>query len=189
MIRVLLALSIAFAPHAAFAIPPQHCGVRQNVVQYQQAQAVQTYVHNGQYLQLQQVYPYAFYSVGAAIQEEAVAARIAKLVEKKLQAAAMANQPGPAPAPAYVHPGATLATQRCSGCHKAGAKAVADDGAPILFDPAGKWIGTRDQASAAVTAMRLGSMPPVKSGKELETEEFITVQAYLNTLWPKEPIK
>lgn len=178
MIRVLLAICIAFAPHAAFAIPPTHCGVgRQSIVQHHQVQAVQAYVQYGNAVQLQQVYPYAYYSVGAAIQEEAIAERIAKAVQKKLQAVAP-----PAPAPAPEHPGAIIAAQRCSGCHKSGVKAVTDNGAPVLFDASARWAGTRDASLKAISATKLGAMPP-SPGKPLNDDDFVTFRTYLESIY------
>lgn len=192
MIRVVLAATIAIAPQVAFSA---NCGqfvqrqvVRQQhrVVQQQAVAHVQQLGHANQHLQqyyLQQIAPVQYYSVGAAIQEQAVAERIAKLVEQKLakQFRQLQDLPGHSqPAPQPEHPGATVLAERCANCHKPGAKAVTDDAAPTMFDAAGNWTGTTDQASKAITLSKRGAMPPAP-GKSLDDDDFLSLRAFLES--------
>lgn len=68
---------------------------------------------------LNQVYPPSYYSVGAAIQEEAIAERVASLVLQKLATAQPAEQPeGPQPIPGeHAQLNQSAVNASCVKCH------------------------------------------------------------------------
>ena len=186
MTKQILALGVVLVIAASALANPPQCNVVQKQQVIQQFQA-SNYVY-AQPLQLQQVYPYTHFSVAQSIQEEAMANAVAKRVFQLLQAQQNAQQ-GVAPQTAPTeHPGATIARMKCANCHKAGAKAVTDSQAPVMFDATGKWIGSYEAAIKAVSATKLGSMPP-SPAKELETDDFITFRAWLQSLYQKETPK
>lgn len=181
--RILLAAAITNAPAIGWACPPQRQVIRkqvavvqQQVVPYVQQQQVYAQpLYAGQQVFLKQVQPYAYYNVGDEVRTEAIVERVARLLEQRLQAKLKAGEQ------ATVHPGAALMASKCASCHKEGAKAVADKGSPVLFDASQKWLGTRDQAIAAISLVKRGAMPP-DPAKELDDDEFIAVKSYLERI-------
>ncbi len=180
MIRIALALMVAVTPQVALA---GHCV--QNVVQQPQA-LVRSYYVQQQPVYLQQVQPYAYFSTGAAIQEQAMTERITAGVIKALDrrlGQAVVTPPMPAPE----HPGVAILAKRCSGCHKQGAKSVTDNGAPVMFDANMQFTGTRDDAMKSLVLARRGAMPPPPAPQFTE-DDYLYVKNYFDSRW-KEPTK
>jgi len=164
--------------------------------QRQQLVAQPVYVQNGYTVQLQQApAAYAYYSVGGALQEQALVEAISAKIIAKLSAAPQsltnpataACDPGPAGATPQ-DPGAVVLLQKCANCHKQTSKAVADNHSPVLFDSVGKWTGNRDAAIKGVTAAKLGAMPPGPAAA-LSDDDFLAVRAYFQKLYPQEAQK
>ncbi len=184
--RILLAAAITNAPVVAWSAPA--CAVQRQVVrkqivtqqpivvqQYgQQVYTAPLYPQNQVYLN--QIAPHQYYGVGLEVQLDAIAEKISKKIEAQLQAKLKMGQQGPA-----VHPGAAIMAAKCANCHREGSKPVADKGAPVLFDASQKWLGTRDQAIAAISLVKRGAMPP-EPAKELEDDEFIAIKSYLDRI-------
>lgn len=191
--RIFLAIVMAIVPNLAVACDVQGvCAVRQRVVHHaaqrvvvnHHAQQLFNYGHgyNAQVV-LKQVYPPQYYTVGALVQEDALAnrlsQRIEKLVERKLaQALSKADHQD---ADRREHPGAALSKQRCAGCHNEGAQKVAEGKAPKLFDSLGQWIGTPDQSEKAIAAVSEGRMPP-EPQEPLTDSDFVVFKDYLESL-------
>lgn len=147
-----------------------HC--RQNVVVHQQyAPAVV----------LQQVVAPAYWSVGSAVQEEAQAERIARLVDKKL---ALRFQALVAKSPGVTEPekplGLTVLQTNCVKCHKPDSKAVVEKTAPALFDALGNLTASQEQVGSILTTVRQGLMPP-QPAEPLSDDDFTAIRAYLGT--------
>lgn len=180
--RIMLAAAISNAPIVAHACPPQRQVVRKQQVIVQQ-QAVPVYqqqvyaqpLYPQQQVILKQVQPYAYFNVGDEVRTEAIVERVARLLEQRLQAKLKAGEPS------TVHPGAAVMAAKCASCHREGSKPVADKGAAVLFDASQKWLGTRDQAIAAIALVKRGAMPP-DPAKELDDDEFIAVKSYLDRI-------
>lgn len=184
-IRAIMALALcALASPAAAQCATQF---RPNIAVHH-GQQLQAYTAHGYTVQLQQinpyVYPYAVYSVGQGIREEATSeaifARVLQKLEARLDKMAPAAQNQQ---PQAWHPGATLLAQRCASCHKQGSKAVADDGAPVLFTVENKWQAGRDASLKAVTLAKRGGMPP-QPATQLTVEEFLAVKGYFEAVYP-----
>lgn len=209
--RLLLATAIIFATHPAVACPPQSvvCHtqplrkfVQQQHVQYaapvvnHHAQQVVNYGHQQQFVNgyghhgyqnqvvVKQVgYVDQYWSVGAALQEQAITERIvAKALARldaKLDAASERVDRRP-DNPYRESPGLKVAQAKCATCHSEGSKDVTEGGAPKLFTGLGEWIGTAAQAERAIEAARLGQMPPKDRDKPmLEDDEYLALKEYL----------
>lgn len=133
------------------------------------AQQVYSYATYAQPVYLQQVAPAYAYSVGASLQEEAVADRIAALVLEKIEAAR--------PAPVIEQRRSLLSTA-CARCHTAGSRAVAEQDAPVFFDPVGVLTATREQRASMKTAAKLGAMPPPPT-PQLDDDQYIELRREL----------
>lgn len=159
--KTLIVLALLCSPAVA-----GHC--RQNVVVHQQYAAP---------VVLQQVAPYAYWQVGAAVQEEAVAERIARLVTKKLElrAAQVASQPV-----AEKPLGLTVLQANCMKCHKPDSKAVVEKSAPALFDALGNLTASQEQVGSILTTVRQGVMPP-QPAEPLSDDDFTAIRSYLGT--------
>lgn len=125
--------------------------------------AVQLRHHHAVALQpviaLNQVYPPSYYSVGAAIQEEAIAERVASLVLQKLATATTGEQPaGPQPIPGeHAQLNQSAVNASCVDCH-GGPKGT--KGGLNFTNLAALDCETRLQAITAVLEQR---MPPNKA--------------------------
>jgi mono/diheme cytochrome c family protein len=198
--RIILSAAILLASHPASAsCPPQANAacvvqrvVKQQVVQYtapQQvyavqphAQAVVNYGHQyvNQAVLLKQVYPQQYYTVGAQIEEEAIAERVALKALRRLEAQldhAVDRNDRREDRGFNEPPGLSVAQRKCASCHSPGSQKVADGKAPPLFSGVGEWIGTPEQAVAAVAAAKEGRMPP--AGPELNDDDYFALKAYL----------
>lgn len=163
----------------AYASPPcnqQRVIVKQNHAQFQN-QIVYTHPYQ-QAIVLKQINPgYGYYSVGDEVRTDAIVERLARRLEEKMMAGKQSgikgNEQYAAPA------GAKILAAKCANCHKEGTKSVTEKGSPVLFDAGNNWIASRDNTIKAVSAVKLGSMPP-EEGKELSDEDFITIRAFLD---------
>jgi mono/diheme cytochrome c family protein len=131
------------------------------------------HVNYGYAAVLQQVTPVAYYAVGQNLQEEALAERIARLVDKKLASKAAQRIPQ-----AELPLGLTVLTQKCAGCHKPESKPVVSAGAPILFDATGNLTATPQQVGSILTATKNGIMPPPPA-EPLDDDSYLSVKQYL----------
>ena len=145
----------------------QRVVVKQNVIAHNYATA---YVPT---VLTQVATPYAYWSVGASVQEEALAERIARLVDKKLAAKAAQRIPQ-----AELPIGLTVLTQKCAGCHKPDSKPVVSAGAPILFDATGNLEVSPQQIGSILTAVKNGIMPPPPA-EPLDDDSYLAVKQYL----------
>lgn len=174
------------------ACPPSAavCQVRQRVVKQavvvQPVQAVQAVVSYGhaynQQLVVKQVAVPQYWSVGSAIQEEAIARSVEKLIEARIQQGlekALQNRQRDEQT-GFTHPGTKLVQERCAVCHSTGSPKV-NEGAPLLFSSLGDWQGTAEQADKAVDSVLSGRMPPPPKDGFNQTE-FIVFQDYLKTI-------
>lgn len=196
--RVLLALAVLLATHPTF-VYAGHCNVQrvvkqQAVVQYvapvvqHHAQQVVNYGHAyQQQVVLKQVgYVPQYYSVGAGVQEEALAERIARKALERInqqieQATERIDRRGDDRS-GFTHPGQTVAQHKCATCHVEGSAQVASGKAPRLFSGLGQFVGTPDQAVAAVDAAKTGRMPPKSATGEnppLDDDDYFALKAYL----------
>lgn len=141
-----------------------HC--RQNVVVHQQYVAP--------VVALQVVQPYAYWSVGAAVQEEAVAERIARLVTKKLEL----RMPQAAAPVAEKPLGLSVLQSNCARCHKPDSKAVVEGKGPALFDALGNLTASQEQVGSISTSIRQGIMPPAPA-EPLSDDDYLAVKQYL----------
>lgn len=201
MIRVMLAVVMAVAPQMAYAGCNQAvCAPRvvQRVVHapavvkhavVQQAVVAQAVVANAydynQAVLLNQVNPAQYYTVGAYVQEEAIAKRltdrIERLVEKRLNEALQAREKTEQASGRTEHPGLELARKTCASCHRDGSMKVTDKGAPKLFDALDNWIGTPAQNEKAVLSVEQGRMPPAPQ-QVLTDRDFVVFKDYLESL-------
>lgn len=170
--RAILILALVCAPAQAGA--PCNVGHVQNVVVKKQVVATHA-VNYGGYgaVVLNQVTPYAYYSVGQSVQEEALAERISRLVAKKLEAKAMLKNPQPE------SPLGLTVLQKCVGCHRPDSKSVVTSGAPALFDAQGNLTATPMQLGSMLTAARNGLMPPPPA-EPLDDDSFLALKQYLS---------
>lgn len=202
--RIILSTAIVLATHPAIACPPQSasCNVQrvvnhhaanvqqvyaapqQAVVNYGHAQqAVVNYGHayNQQAVVLKQVYVPQYYSVGAQLEEEALAERIVRKalqsLDRKLSAAAGDHDRRDDRGQFEEHPGLKLAQAKCATCHAKGSASVSEGKSPWLFTELGEFVGTPEQAVAAVDAARGGRMPP--KGPPLVDDDYFALKAYL----------
>lgn len=200
MTRYLLAAMIAIAAHPVVACPPQFvgsCNVRhvqqvqhvQKVVKQQAYVAPQVGYANG-YVQHQQVlYQPYYYTVGYELREQAATEKVVREAQRELRQhlrklaaealkEAVGQVNGPAPTvDGFVHPGIALAQQKCAKCHIEGAQKVTD-GAPVLFNGLGEFIGNAEQAKSSIVEIDEGRMP--QNGPELSHRDFITLSDYLD---------
>lgn len=164
--RGVLIIALLCAPAQAGA----PCNVSHKVVVRQQ---VAHAINYGYGTVLQQVTPVAYYSVGAALQEDALAERIARLVDKKLAAKAALRNPAPEA------PLGLTVLQKCVSCHKPESKPVVAAGAPILFDSQGNLTADQQQIGSMLTAARNGLMPP-QPAEPLDDDSFLALKQYLS---------
>jgi mono/diheme cytochrome c family protein len=143
-----------------------HC--RQNVVVHQQYAAP---------VVLQQVAPYAYWSVGSAVQEEAFAERMRRIIKQELAAQLKTQQ---APAAPEKPLGLTVLQTNCAKCHKPDSKAVVEKTAPALFDALGNLTASQEQVGSILTTVRQGIMPP-QPAEPLSDDDFTAIRAYLGT--------
>lgn len=164
--RGLLILALICSPAAAAPVCNNH--VQRVVVKKNVA-----HVAYGYGTVLQAVTPVAYYAVGQNLQEEALAERIARLVDKKLAAKAAQRIPQ-----AELPIGLTVLTQKCAGCHKPDSKPVVSAGAPILFDATGNLEVSPQQIGSILTAIKNGIMPPPPA-EPLDDDSYLAVKQYL----------
>lgn len=145
----------------------QRVVVKQNVIAHNYATA---YVPT---VLTQVATPYAYWSVGASVQEEALAERVARLVAKKLQLQAARSQPAEAPL------GLTVLTQKCAKCHSPDSKPVVSAGVPAFFDASGAFVATPQQIGGITVAARNGLMPPPPA-EPLSDDDFLAIKAFVN---------
>lgn len=188
--RVLLATLVIFATHPTF-VYAGHCGQavqrvvkQQAVVQY--AAPVVAHAYQQQVVLKQVGYVPQYYSVGAHVQEEALAEKIARQVlarvEQQIQQATERIDRRGDDRSGFTHPGQTVAQHRCATCHVEGSAQVASGKAPRLFSGLGQFVGTPDQAVAAVDAAKTGRMPPKSATGEtppLDDDDYFALKAYL----------
>ena len=196
MIRSIVALLMLLATHPAIAGCPQGFVQQQRVVYAQPQQLVTQSVYGAQIVsyapvygqvQLQQVQPYQYWSANAQSQEEAISKRVEQLVMARIDAA-VKEQLQKQQNNVYIHPGVKLVSTKCVSCHVAGNASVAAGKSPELFDAAGAWKGTLEQAQAAAKAVAEGRMPkPPKPS--LDTSEFIVFKDYLSTQLDAQGVK
>lgn len=158
---------------------PAHAGNCNAVVQKVVANhhvATANFVTNyGAAVVLKQVaQPYAYYSVGQSVIEDAQAERIARLVAKKLEAkGALRTLQPEAPL------GLTILQQKCAKCHSPDSKPVVAAGAPSFFDAQGNFAASPQQMGSIGTAIKNGLMPP-QPAEPLSDDDYLAVKQYLS---------
>lgn len=168
--RPLMILALSASP--AYAAQCSVANVQKQQVVFQQAYA--SNLGYGQAIVLKQVAPYAYYSVGASIQEEAVAERIARLVTKKLEAKAMKAAATPE-APL----GLQILQNSCAKCHMPDSKAVVGQGSPVLFDENKALTASPEQIGSIKTVVKNGIMPP-QPAEPLDDDSYLAIKQYLS---------
>lgn len=167
ILATIAAVFIAVGPSLA-----SHCAQPARVLQKQQYNAYQVQgqyqaqaVHNGYYR------PYEYY-VGEDLRLEAVAEKIARKVEEKLQERGTLQAAEPPL-------GLTVLTQKCAVCHKPGTRAVLEKDAPVFFDAKGQLKPLKEaQALKMAMAADMGQMPPPPA-KELSKRQAAAIEEYL----------
>lgn len=159
---ILLALLIAAGVAGCSALAQAgHCRVqRQVVVKHAYVQPVI----------LNQVAPYYVYSVGAALQEEALLKRL----EQRLAEKHAVKEPQ--------HP---VLHANCAKCHSPGTKAVLEQEAPLFFDAEGKLTATDAQKRKMKAASESGSMPPTAP---LSDDDYLRVVQELGVVDEPAPV-
>lgn len=178
--RGLLILALLCSPVMASA-PCSHNVVAQRAV-------VKQFVHANSYVApvvLKQVTPYAYYSVGYAIQEQALVERAKRDVraEFKQEIATLKEllrqQQGLMPVQPEVPLGLAVLRRSCVKCHTPESKPVIASGAPILFDADGNLTATPEQIGSIRTAVKQGIMPPAPA-EPLSDDDYLAVKTYLS---------
>ncbi len=206
--RIVLALAVLLATHPTF-VYAGHCGQavrvqkQQAVVQYAapvvQHHAQQVVAYNAHAYQqpviVKQVYPPQYWSVGYELRENAAIEKVVREAQREIRAEVQAkirnwaaeamqealsglkgNQNG------FADPGISVAQQLCAKCHAQGSAKVAE-GAPVLFNGLGEFVGTPEQAAASMQSIHDGTMP--KGGPELSHLDFVKLNGYLETFTQK----
>lgn len=162
----------------ALMCSPASAGAPCNVVQHAQNVVVKKHVVSAfatgyGAVVLQQVAPAQYYTVGAAVQEEALAERISRLVAKKLEAKGALRMHQPE-SPL----GLSVLQAKCAKCHTPDSKPVITAGAPALFDAAGNFVATQQEIGSLVTAVRNGLMPPPPA-EPLSDDDFLAIKSFV----------
>lgn len=184
MLRILLALLILCSPLSA-----GQCNigaVRSNVV-YNKAAVVHQAAYVAPVVALQQVYPYTYWTVGQNIREQAESAirqaetrkifreEMQQLRKELLQMSKTGTPQDPEQQKAL---GLQVLEQSCMKCHQPTSKAVAEQGASIIFDEHGAFVASPEVRGSIGTVVKKGIMPPLPS-EPLSDDDYIAIKTFL----------